>query len=141
VKICVFCGKIFIMIKYPDQSYPLQDETKIIIGFAYEIHRRLGRGFLEIVYKDAIEYELKINHIIYDREKEYKIEYKDIILPHKFFADFIVFEDVVLEIKAKDGIAGEHIAQTINYLKASGCNVGLILNFGENNLRIKRVIR
>ncbi|MEO8174767.1 MAG: GxxExxY protein, partial [Sediminibacterium sp.] len=98
------------------------------------------RGFLEIVYKDAMEYELKTNEIVYCREKEYKIEYKNIILPHKFFADFVVFGNVIVEIKAKEGIAEEHIAQTLNYLKASGCKVGLILNFGEVNLKIRRVI-
>jgi GxxExxY protein len=128
------------MKNYANENYPLQEETKQVIRFAYEIHNQLGRGFLEIVYKDAMEYELKTNQVLYDREREYKIEYKKVILPHKFYADFVVFNDVIVEIKAKEGIAEEHIAQTLNYLKASGCRIGLILNFGENNLKIKRVI-
>ncbi len=140
MKICVFCGKFYVMTNYSNNFYPLQEETKFIIGFGYEIHRRLGKGFLEIVYKDAMEYELRTSNVIYDREREYKIEYKSIILPHKFYADFIVFNNIILEIKAKEGIAEEHIAQTLNYLRASGCKVGLILNFGEDKLKIKRVI-
>lgn len=125
---------------YSNEQYPLQEETKILIGIAYDIHRRLGRGFLEIVYKDALEYELRMKGIFYEREREYKIEYKDVILPHRFFADFVTFNEVIVEIKAKDGIAEEHIAQTLNYLKASGCKVGLILNFGEDSLKVKRLI-
>jgi len=77
---------------------------------------------------------------LFQREKEYQINYKGVILPHKFYADFIVFDSVILEIKAKDGIANEDMAQTINYLKCSGCQVGLILNFGRVKLDIKRVI-
>lgn len=68
------------------------------------------------------------------------MHYKSIVLPHKFYADFVVFDQVILEIKAKDGIVPEDMAQTLNYLKCSGCKVGLILNFGKMKLDIKRVI-
>ncbi len=111
-----------------------------MISIAFEVHKLLGKGFLEIVYKDAIEHELKTHNIPYSREKEYKIQYKSIILPHKFFADFIVMDQIILEIKAKEGIAEEHLAQTLNYLKVSGCKIGLVLNFGEESLKIKRLI-
>ncbi|WP_369431596.1 GxxExxY protein [Rhodohalobacter sulfatireducens] len=94
-----------------------------------ELHKQLGFGFLEIVYKDALEYEFRKNRIDFEREKEFIISYKDTILSHKFFADFVVFDMVILEIKAKNGIADEDMAQTLNYLKCSGCKVGLILNF------------
>jgi GxxExxY protein len=120
--------------------FPLKDETDKIIGIALEIHELLGHGFLEIVYKDAFEYELTERKIMYKREKEYRILYKKIILPHKFFADFIVFDKVILEIKATENIADEDFAQTINYLKCSGCEVGLILNFGRARLGIKRLV-
>ena len=122
------------------EDFPLRGETDIIIGLGIEIHKTLGFGFLEIVYKDAFEYELKSRVIQYEREKEFKIKYKQIILPHKFYADFVVMDKVILEIKAKDGIADEDYAQTINYLKCSGCKVGLILNFGRMKLDIKRVV-
>jgi len=120
--------------------YPLQDETKLLIGIAFDIHTILGKGFLEIVYKDAMEYELQKRSILYEREKEYVVPYKEITLPHKFYADFIVFNNIILEIKAKEGIADVHYSQTLNYLKVSGCKVGLILNFGEGSLKIKRVV-
>jgi GxxExxY protein len=122
------------------QYFPLKEETDTIIGIGIEIHRQLGFGFLEIVYKDAFEYEFKLHNVFYEREKENVIPYKTIILPHKFYADFVVFGNVILEVKAKDGIANEDMAQTINYLKCSGCKVGLILNFGRTKLDIKRVV-
>ncbi|TVQ04754.1 MAG: GxxExxY protein [Balneolaceae bacterium] len=126
---------------YNDENiYPLQDKTRLIIGLGFEIHKTLGFGFLEIVYKDAFEYEFRQQGIIYEREKKYEVPYKNIILPHKFYADFVVFDDVILEIKAKDGIAPEDMAQTLNYLKCSGCKVGLIINFGRLKLDIKRVV-
>jgi len=85
------------------QHFPLQQETDFIIGIGIEVHKTLGFGFLEIVYKDAYEYELKKKAILYEREKEYPILYKDIILPHRFYADFVIFDKIILEIKAKVG--------------------------------------
>ena len=126
---------------YNKESYPLKEETDLIIKTAIDIHKLLGAGFLEIVYKDAFEYEFRSKEIIYEREKEYLIHYKNTILPHKFYADFVVLDKVIVEIKAKEGgIAEEDYAQAINYLKCSGCKVGLILNFGKLKLEIKRVI-
>ncbi len=95
---------------------------------------------MEIVYKDALEYEFRKNEILYNREKEYCVHYKDTILNHRFYADFTVFDSVVLEIKAKEGIANDDMSRTINYLKCSGCKVGLILNFGRSKLEIKRLV-
>jgi GxxExxY protein len=126
--------------KYSNEKYPMQQESYNIIGICMEIHRILGRGFLEIVYKDALEYEFKLKHIPYEREKEYVVEYKGKVLPHKFYADFVVFDDVILEVKAQQGVADEHYSQVINYLAVSNCKIGLIANFGENSLQTKRVI-
>jgi GxxExxY protein len=122
------------------KEFPLKEETDLIIGVGIEIHKTLGCGFLEIVYKDAFEYEFKKRKIVYTREKEFVVLYKDIILPHRYFADFIIFDKVILELKAKDGIASEDYSRAINYLKCSGCKVGLILNFGREKLEIKRVV-
>ncbi len=123
------------------EEYPLQDETDKIIGLAIEVHKILGAGFLEIVYKDALEYELAEHDHLYKREEEYEVRYKKAILKHKFFADFVVFNSVIVEVKAKQGgIAQEDMAQAINYLKVSGCKVGLILNFASSKLQIKRVV-
>jgi GxxExxY protein len=123
------------------EEYPLQKETGEIIKIAYEINKHLGAGFLEVVYKDAFEYEFIKGNIFFEREKKYTIVYKDVILPHHFFADFIVFEDIILEIKAREGgIIEEDYAQVINYLKASGCKVGLVINFSKTKVQIKRII-
>ncbi|MEO5564194.1 MAG: GxxExxY protein [Chitinophagaceae bacterium] len=128
------------MTEIRNKNFPLQDETEAIIYLGFEVYNDLGSGFLEIVYKDALEYEFKRNDILFTREKEYVVSYKEIVLSHKFYADFIVFDSVILEIKAKEGIAKEDTAQIINYLKCSGCKVGLILNFGKTRLEIKRLV-
>lgn len=126
---------------YSDDSYPLKEETYKIIGVSMEVHRELGHGFLEVVYKDAIELELNRKGIFFEREKEYPIEYKGIILKHTFFADFVVLENIIVEIKAAEGgMSDANIAQTINYLKASECKVGLLINFGRKKLEYKRLI-
>jgi GxxExxY protein len=104
------------------------------------VHKILCRGFSEIVYKDALEYELKNNKIPYQREKEYNVKYKEIILPHKFFADFIVYDKIILEIKSGKDIIEEHVKQTLNYLAASKCLLGIIVNFGEDSLKYKRLV-
>ena len=117
-----------------------KEESYEIIGKCMEVHKNLGSGFLEIVYKDALEYEFKNAEIPYEREKEYIVIYKGMILPHKFYADFVVFDKIILEVKGISGITDEHIAQTINYLKVSGNKLGLIVNFGELSLKYKRVV-
>ena len=126
--------------KYSEKEYPLQKESCQIIGICMEVHRILGRGLLEIVYKDAIEYEFKNKGIPFEREKKYEVEYKGIILPHYFFADFVVSDEIILEVKSQKGIVDEHYSWVINYLAISKCSLGLIINFGENSLATKRVI-
>ena len=118
-----------------------QNETNLIIGVGIEAYKILGAGFLEIVYKDVLEYEFRERGFLFSREEEYSIPYKEIVLKHKFYADFVVFDQVILEIKARQGgICDEDLAQTINYLKVPGCRVGLILNFAGPKLQIKRVV-
>lgn len=115
-------------------------ETERIINASFDVHNALGSGFLEIVYKDALELEIRERKMFFERQKEYPVSYKGTILAHSFFADFVVFEKVILEVKAKTGIAAEDVSQTLNYLRCSGCKVGLILNFGKASVEIKRVI-
>ena len=118
----------------------LKNESYELIGICMEVHRELGMGFKEIVYKDALEYEFKIKNIPYMREKEYKISYKEIILPHRYNADFIVYGSIILEVKACSVIINGFVKQTINYLKASGLQLGIIANFGEQSFVSKRVV-
>lgn len=118
----------------------LGEEYYRITGILMEVHRNLGPGFLEIVYKDAIEYEFRNNGIIYEREKEYDVPYKGIVLKHKFYADFVVSNSVILEIKAIQGLPDIFTAHLINYLKVSGNRLGIIANFYGKSLVTKRYV-
>ena len=117
-----------------------EEETFKIIGICMEVHRNLGPGLLEVVYKDALEIEFKANNLPFEREKEFSIEYKVVILPHKFYADFIVNEDIVLEVKAVKEFSGEHTAQVLNYMKLSESEIGLLVNFQNKSLQHKRLV-
>ena len=105
-----------------------------------EVHTILGKGHTEVVYKDALQYEFLKNGISFEREKKFNIEYKDTVLPHYYFADFVVFDNIILEIKAIETLTNSHIKQTLNYLAASKLNLGILVNFGEDSLTHKRVI-
>ena len=105
-----------------------------------EVHNNLGPGFSEIVYKDALELEFSKAGINYQREKEYEVLYKGIVLPHKFYADFVVYDKIVLEVKGKKELCDEDIAQCINYLKVSENSLALLVNFGEPKLNSRRIV-
>jgi GxxExxY protein len=105
-----------------------------------EVHRELGFGFKEVIYKDALEIEFKSLEIPYQREKLYKIEYKGKILPRRYPADFVIYDSIILEVKAMPMIINNFVLQTRNYLKASGIRLGIIVNFGESSFKSKRVV-
>lgn len=121
-------------------EYLYKDENFKIIGICMEIHRILGCGLLEVVYKDALEFELNQHKIPYSREKEFAVQYKGVILPHKFYADFVLYDNIILEVKALNEISKDHIAQTINYIKLTKGKLGIIVNFGTQSLQQKRII-
>jgi GxxExxY protein len=84
---------------------------------------------------------LRRKDIFFEREKEFTINYKGEILKHSFCADFVVLNNVIVEIKAAEGgLSGDNIAQTLNYLKVSGCKICLLINFGGRKLEYKRLI-
>jgi len=112
--------------------------TYAIIGAAMEVHRELGCGFLETVYQEAPALELTARDIPFDREVELSVLYKGSKLGTHYRADFICYDAVVVEMKALSEIGGVEEAQLINYLKASGHEVGLILNFGTTSLEHRR---
>ena len=120
--------------------YYKKDENYAIVGLCMEVHRLLGCGLLEIVYKDALEIEFRNHNIPYQREREFSIEYKGIILPHKFYADFIVYDDIILEVKSVKEISNDHLAQTLNYMKLAESQIGIIANFQNKSLVHKRLI-
>lgn len=117
-----------------------KEESYKIVGICMDVHNNLGAGFLEIVYKDALEYEFRKANIPFEREKEYEVNQKDTILKHKFYADFVVYYKIILEIKGVAAISDEFIAQAINYLKVSQNQLALIVNFGELKLNTKRIV-
>lgn len=122
-------------------NYLYEEDTYKIIGALIEVHKNLGKGFSEIVYKDALEYELKINGIFFEREKEYLVHYKDIILNHKFYADFVILDKIILEIKSTDSFHDKHISQCLNYLHVSGHRLAILANFNKTSLEYKRIIK
>ena len=105
-----------------------------------EVHKILGKGHSEHIYGDALEYEFKMNNIPYEREKEYVVNYKNTILKHKFYADFVVFNEIILEIKTVDCFNNAHYNQCLNYLKVSGNELALLVNFNSVSLEHKRVV-
>lgn len=105
-----------------------------------EVHNTLGVGLLEVVYKDALEYEFNKQGILFQRERQFPVKYKDTLLPHCFYADFVVQDKIILEIKCVSKIIDEHIKQTLNYLGISKCKLGIIINFGEESLKHKRLV-
>ena len=107
---------------FSTEKYPYQSDSYTIIGLCMEIHNTLGKGLAEIVYKDALEIELRSNQIYYQREKKYDVVYKGIILRHHFYADFVIENKIILEIKCKKNILDEHYAAVINYLAISKCS-------------------
>jgi len=106
-----------------------------------KVHTKLGKGFKEIVYKDALEVEFrKEKSIIYEREKSFKINYEGVILPHTFNADFYLFDSIILEAKAVSRIPYDSFKQTLNYLKVSEVKLGILINFGADRLEFERII-
>jgi len=117
-----------------------KEEAYKIIGCCMEVHKTLGKGFSEIIYKEALEYEFQQNSIPYQREAPYNVPYKGIVLSKGYCADFIVFDKIVLEVKAIECLTKGDIKQTLNYLAATKHKLGLLVNFGEDSLVSKRII-
>lgn len=114
--------------------------TYQIIGAAIKVHQELGCGFFEAVYQEALAIEFSLQGIPYEREKNIPISYKNIKLKKKYRADFVCFNEVIVELKALSSLCSAHEAQLLNYLKASGIKTGLLINFGEPSLIYKRMV-
>lgn len=113
--------------------------TREIIGAAIEVHKIFGSGFLENVYEEALAIELNIRKIPYERQKGIDVLYKG-LLAKQFICDLLVGQKVLVELKALKTISNIEEAQILNYMKATGLEVGLLINFGEQSLKFKRFI-
>ena len=112
-----------------------EKESFAINGAMFEVHRQLGPGLAEKVYQEALEIELKLRNIPFEREKVFKIEYKNNVLNQHYVADFVCYDKIIVELKAVDVISDNHRAQLINYLKITGLKLGLLQNFNMVNMQ------
>ncbi len=111
----------------------LKEEVYAIVGAAMDVYNELGAGFLEQVYQEAFEIELSLRNIPFEAQKELPIYYKEHRLKKSYFADFVDYDKIVVEIKALDRLTSKEESQLLHYLKATGFEVGLLINFGAAN--------
>ena len=121
------------MIIYKDESYK-------IMGACFAVHSKLGSGFLEKVYHEALEKELVKQGIPFIHEAKLSINYDNTILEKKYYADFVCYDKIILEIKACESLNNNYVAQVINYLSATNFKLGILLNFGTKSLTYKRIV-
>ena len=122
------------MIIYKDESYK-------IVGAAFNVYNKLGHGFLEAVYQEALEIEFKKQGIPYEREKELKITYDGVELKATYKPDFVCYNKIIVELKAVSYLEDSHRAQVYNYLHATGFKLGLLMNFGNTDeLEKERIV-
>ncbi len=117
-----------------------KEETFKMVGFCMEIHRELGKGHDEALYKDALVVDLERASIPFSRERRYQVSYKGVVLPHQYRADFVVWEKLLFEAKAVERLTQAHVKQVLNYLAISKLQLGLLVNFGGDSLEWKRVV-
>jgi GxxExxY protein len=115
-------------------------ETYAVIGTAMEVHRELGHGFLEAVYQEALAREMTLRKIPFAREVPIDVLYKGSPLPCAYRADFVCFDSILIEVKAKDSLCDSDKAQVINYLNATRFTRALLFNFGSRSLEYQRLV-
>ncbi len=108
-----------------------KEECFLIQGAIFEVYKEMGCGFLEAVYQECLEKEFASKNIPFSSQKELRLCYKGVVLEQSYKPDFICYDKIIVEIKSNKAIAPEHKAQVINYLKATGLKLGLLVNFGE----------
>lgn len=123
-----------------NEEFPFKNECYQIIGCCMDVHNELGCGFLEAVYQEALNLVFNEKKIPFVKEKVLEIVFRGKVLDKKYVADFICFNEVIVELKATEGLATHDIAQVLNYLKATGKKIGLLINFGTTKLQYKRVV-
>src|SRR5262249_31784504 len=117
-----------------------KEEVFQLVGLCMEIHRELGKGHDETIYKDALVVELTRAGVPFLREKNYEITCKGLILPHYYYADFVIWDKILFKAKAVEKLTDSHIKQVLNYLGALKLRVGLLVKVGGDSLEWKRVV-
>ena len=120
-------------------KYYLEEETYAVRGALIRVFNDLGCGFLEKVYQEAFELELKSSEIPFEREKALRLYYRGILLEQEYIADFICYGKIIVELKAVSELTNIHRAQVFNYQKATNLDLGLLVNFGETSLKVERL--
>ena len=120
-------------------DYIYKEETYKIRGCLMKVYNELGSGFLEKVYQEALEIEFKNSGILFQREMPLKVYYKGHLLQQEFYADFVCYDKIIVELKAVSVLTNTHRAQVSNYLKATNFDLGLLVNFGASELQIERL--
>ncbi len=119
---------------YPDESY-------LIMGACFEVYANQGPGFLEAVYQESLEIEFRQRGIPFSAQVELTTKYKGHPLKQTYKADFVCYEKILIELKALSDLTGAHNAQVLNYLKATGFRLGLLINFGRHpRLEHQRIV-
>jgi len=123
------------------QDILFKEESYLIQGAVFEVYKEMGNGFLEAVYQECLEKEFTLRKIPFDSQKTLSLMYKGEPLKQTYKPDFICFDTIIVELKGVSAIAKEHQAQVLNYLKATGLRLGLIINFGAYpKVEIKRIV-
>lgn len=117
-----------------------EKESWAIRGACLEVHKELGCGFLEKVYQDALEIEFQLMGIPYEREKHITIQYKGRTIDHEYYADFVCYGHIIVELKAIKELTDTHKKQVINYLRATDNTLGFLFNFGDGSLKTERIL-
>ena len=119
---------------YPDESFRIR-------GACFEVYREKGCGFTEPIYQECLEAELELQGIPFEPQRQFPVLYKGRRLRHTFIPDLLCFGKIVIELKAVPHLTDEHRAQIINYLRATGMKLGLLINFGHHpKMQIERFL-
>ena len=118
-----------------------KEESYTIVGACFDVYREKGCGFLEPVYQECMELELRLQGIPYVAQKPLALEYKGSPLRSRYEPDFVCYDKIILELKAVTDLTDEHRAQVLNYLKATGLTLGLLVNFGHYpKAQVERIV-
>lgn len=117
-----------------------KEESYKIIGSCIAVHNKLGTGFLESVYQEALEIQFNQDKVPFVKEKKLRIQFDDVQLDKYFKVDFVCFDSIIVELKTTPFIHKNDLSQVLNYLKATNLKLGILVNFGEKSLTYKRLI-